>query len=82
VASGFDIAGFTAQAHFLLAGGLQAEMANFAELPLERQLALSQQIKTLTLPGEMGERFKCMALSKGQIDMPAAFSRGDRTHTL
>ena len=82
VASGFDIAGFTAQAHFLLAGGLQAEMANFAELPLERQLALSQQIKTLTLPGEMGERFKCMALSKGQIDIPAAFSRGDRTHTL
>jgi SAM-dependent MidA family methyltransferase len=82
VASGCDVAGFSAQAQFLLAGGLAEEMNCFASLPLERQLALSQQIKTLTLPGEMGEHFKCIALRRGDIATPSAFGVADRTHTL
>lgn len=80
--SGLKIAGYTAQAQFLMSGGLEAEMQEFGSLPLADQLALSQQIKTLTLPGEMGERFKCLALRKGVIDTPSAFSSGDRTHAL
>ena len=28
------------------------------------QYRLAQQIRTLSLPGEMGEHFKCIALSK------------------
>ncbi len=82
VAQGFDIAGYCAQAQFLIAGGLDAEMQAFGSLSAAQQLQLSQQVKTLTLPGEMGERFKCIALRKGSIAAPTAFSLADRTHTL
>jgi len=81
-AAGLDVAGFVTQAQFLIGGGLDAELQDFASLSLEQQLALSQQIKTLTLPGEMGEHFKCMALKRGEIATPAAFRAADRTHTL
>lgn len=81
-AAGFDVAGYSAQAQFLMAGGLEAEMQGFDALSLEQQLELSRQVKTLTLPGEMGEHFKCMALSKGTIATPSGFSMADRTHTL
>lgn len=82
VAAGLDVAGYSAQAQFLLGGGLEAELEDFASLPVSRQLQLSGQIKTLTLPTEMGERFKCMALRRGNIGTPSAFSLADRTHTL
>lgn len=82
VKAGLEIAGYSAQAQFLMAGGLEAEMQGFASSPLEAQLELSQQIKTLTLPGEMGEHFKCMALRKGTYPVPSAFALADRTHTL
>ena len=82
IESGFEIAGYLPQSMFLAGGGLDRELATFAELPLEEQLALSAQIKTLTLPGEMGENVKCMALRRGTIETPTAFSLGDRTHAL
>ncbi len=80
--SGLDVAGFAAQAQFLIGGGLDAEMQDFALLPLPSQLELSAQIKTLTLPGEMGEHFKSMALRRGNVGTPSAFNVADRTHTL
>ena len=80
--AGFDVAGFSTQAQFLMAGGLDVEMQGFGKLSLEGQLELSRQIKTLTLPGEMGEHFKCMALRKGSCTTPSAFDLADRTHTL
>ena len=61
-----DIAGFVSQAEFLLHGGLEAELAACSRQGTAAQLELSRQVKTLTLPGEMGEHFKCMGLSKGQ----------------
>jgi len=82
VAAGMEIAGYSAQAQFLMAGGLEVEMQGFTTASLEAQLELSQQIKTLTLPGEMGEHFKCMALRKGTCPVPSAFTLADRTHTL
>ena len=82
VAQGFDVAGYTPQAQFLMSGGLEAEMRDFEMRTTAEQLALSQEIKKLTLPGEMGERFKCIALRKGSIDTPTAFRLADRTHTL
>ncbi|MDX1506981.1 MAG: SAM-dependent methyltransferase [Woeseiaceae bacterium] len=63
--AGADIEGLTTQAHFLLHGGLDAEMQNFTTLSQREQLELSAQVKKLTLPGEMGEHFKCLGLSKG-----------------
>jgi len=79
---GLDVAGYSAQAQFLMAGGLDVEMQGFASLDLESQLELSAQVKTLTLPGAMGEHFKCMALRRGNAGTPSAFSMSDRTHTL
>ncbi|MGB5332933.1 MAG: SAM-dependent methyltransferase [Woeseiaceae bacterium] len=80
--SGLDVAGYSAQAQFLLGGGLDAEMREFGSLPLASQLELSGQVKTLTLPGAMGEHFKCMALRRGDVKTPSAFRMADRTHTL
>lgn len=77
-----DILGFTSQAQFLIAGGLDDELAAFAGLPVERQMQLSGQVKTLTLPGEMGENFKCIALGRGDVPTPTAFRFADRTQTL
>jgi SAM-dependent MidA family methyltransferase len=76
------VAGYTAQAQFLIGGGLDVETQDFASLPLPSQIELSAQIKTLTLPAEMGEHFKCMALRRGNVGTPSAFNLADRTHTL
>ena len=63
-------------------GGLEKEFANFADLPLHAQVELSGQIKLLTLPGEMGENFKCFGLSRGVSMTPSAFGIADRTMYL
>jgi len=82
VDAGLAVAGYQSQAMFLGGGGLQQELQGMLELAPEQQLALSAQVKTLTLPGEMGEKFKCMALSRDIAQAPSAFMLGDRTHTL
>lgn len=60
--AGLSVAGFTNQANFLLANGL-AELAGQAD-DMRRQVELAGQIKKLTLPAEMGELFKVMALTR------------------
>jgi len=82
VDSGLDVAGYATQAHFLVGGGLDIELGDFSELPIDAQLKLSGQVKLLTLPGEMGENFKCLGLSRGTLEQPAAFTFADRTTTL
>lgn len=82
VANDARILGYQSQSHFLIGGGLEIEMQGFSALPLRQQTELSGQIKTLTLPGEMGENFKCIALSRGEISTPSAFRLADRTQTL
>jgi SAM-dependent MidA family methyltransferase len=82
VEHGLDVAGYVSLAQFLLGGGLDREVGDITELPLESQLELSKQIKILTLPGEMGENVKCMGLARGDIPLLDAFGSADRTHTL
>jgi SAM-dependent MidA family methyltransferase len=79
---GLDVAGFVSQAHFLINGGLEEELASMSDLPIADQLDLSRQVKQLTLPGEMGENFKCIGLGRGDITDISAFSSADRTHAL
>jgi SAM-dependent MidA family methyltransferase len=79
---GLDIVGYVSQAHFLLNGGLSEELAGFSELPLAAQLQLSGQIKLLTLPGEMGENFKCLGLGRGLQTIPDSLAQADRTTSL
>lgn len=61
-AAGFAIEGLTSQAEFLMSNGLMEQMSASDDPML--QLELAQQVKTLTLPGEMGEKFKVLRLSK------------------
>ena len=82
VSSGFDLLGYQTQSQFLMGGGLEIEMQGFTELPLPGQLELSGQIKTLILPGKMGENFKCIALGRGVVNTPSTFHFADRTQTL
>ncbi len=63
VKSGFDLIGLSNQANFLIANGL-LDVSNSDQLDEAQQLKLAQQIKTLTLPGEMGEKFKVIGLQK------------------
>lgn len=81
-AHGLDVAGFVAQAQFLVGGGLDRVLADFAELPTDAQRKLAAEIKLLTLPAEMGEHFKCLGLARGDISTPDAFTLADRTQTL
>ena len=71
VDAGFELSGYTSQAMFLMGCGLEQVHRSLQEDDTRQQLLLAQQIKTLTLPSEMGERFKAMALSKG-IDLSLA----------
>lgn len=65
-AAGLDPAGFATQAHFLLETGVETELARLVAAAPERDRAAHRQAAaTLLLPGEMGERFKVMALARG-----------------
>jgi SAM-dependent MidA family methyltransferase len=63
-------------------GGLADELAKFSDLPPAAQLELSGQVKLLTLPGEMGENFKCLGLSRGTEITPDSLATADRAITL
>jgi len=82
VDSGLEVTGYVTQAQFLIGGGLDDELAGFGDLPIDAQLKLSGQVKLLTLPGEMGENFKCIGLSRGSVPQPTAFRLADRTMSL
>jgi SAM-dependent MidA family methyltransferase len=60
-AAGFEVAGFTTQGHYLLSvlAALPPELAGDLKSPREQSA-----LKTLILPGEMGERFKVLLLRK------------------
>lgn len=81
-AAGLDVAGYTTQAEFLLHGGLDRELLDFQRLSTDSQLELSRQVRMLTLPGEMGEHFKCIALARDCGSLPAAIESADKAHTL
>ena len=65
-AAGFSLGGFATQAHYLLAAGIDAELARLSqEADAAKLRKLRQDAATLMLPGEMGERFKAMAFTRG-----------------
>jgi SAM-dependent MidA family methyltransferase len=74
--AGFDVLGYTTQAHFLINCGLQQKL---------EQLTLAQRAPALKLmlEHEMGELFKVIGLVKGvQAWEACGFAQGDRTHRL
>ncbi|MFK8068366.1 MAG: class I SAM-dependent methyltransferase [Gammaproteobacteria bacterium] len=62
-AGGFEVAGYTTQAHFLINNNLISFLPT-EEFDSTEYLKLSQEVKMLTLPAEMGERFKVIGLTK------------------
>ena len=82
VDSGLDVSGYTTQAAFLLANGLSELHASQVTDDVQQQIKLSQQIKTLTLPSEMGDRFKVMALTKNYEEPLTGFSMLDLRNRL
>ena len=63
--AGLEVAGFTTQAHFLMGLGIEQHLHSAGERELVERLSLARQAMLLTLPGEMGERFKVLGLSRG-----------------
>ena len=82
VASKFDVAGYTTQAAFLLSCGLSDLHESQVSDGVQQQVRLSQQIKTLTLPSEMGDRFKVIALTKNYDESLKGFSMLDLRNRL
>jgi len=75
--AGFDLAGYTTQANFLLGNGLQDRLDEAeARADATTLLRLRNEAKRLTLPSEMGERFQVMGFSR-DIDFDAAFLFND-----
>jgi len=77
-----DVAGFTSQACFLANTGLEDYFKQALENKPNDQYALAQQIRTLTLPAEMGERFKCMGLTKNYPHQLCGFKEFDQRYRL
>ena len=71
VSTGLQVAGYTTQAHFLMGCGLAELMQSTGASSVAESVELSNQARLLTMPGEMGERFKVIALAK-QLDMSMA----------
>ncbi|HSQ69927.1 MAG TPA: SAM-dependent methyltransferase, partial [Steroidobacteraceae bacterium] len=81
-ASGFDLAGYTTQAHFLIANDIARLVAEGADAELPERLTLARQVRLLTLPGEMGERFKVIGFTR-RYDAPLrGFAARDFSHQL
>ena len=75
-ASGLDVAGFATQSEFLLGCGL-LDLLSGVEPGSPEFVRLTAQIKRITLPGEMGEAVKVLALTRGIEDPLVGFSGRD-----
>ncbi|MEO5560686.1 MAG: SAM-dependent methyltransferase [Dokdonella sp.] len=65
VGAGLDFVGYAPQGQFLLASGLPALVEAAQPLSDLEHLRLAAEMKRLTLPGDMGERFQAMAFARG-----------------
>jgi len=80
LAAGLEVKGFATQAAFLLGCRIEQLVAQAGE-GIERA-RLAGEARRLIMPGEMGEAFKMMALTRG-LDIPlAGFALQDLRHLL
>ncbi len=82
--AGFELAGYDSQAGFLRAAGIEEVFANQPDQSELSRLRTANEIRKLMLPGEMGERFKVFAASRGldEAQIPAAFAGNGQRHLL
>jgi SAM-dependent MidA family methyltransferase len=78
--AGLNVAGFASQAAFLLGAGIEQRVAGVGNAAERARLA--SEARQLMLPGEMGEIFKAMALTRGLDLSLSAFAVQDLRHLL
>jgi len=81
VAAGLEVAGFSTQAAFLLAMGIE-RLAASGSGDIVEQTRRAGEARRLLLPGEMGEAFKAMALIRDYDGALAGFGLQDLRHSL
>jgi len=80
--AGFDLSGYCSQASFLLGNGLDQVLTLADERTDEvGRVQLREQVKKLTLPSGMGERFQVLGLQR-DVDFEPAFELGDLSWRL
>ncbi len=81
--AGFEFAGYCSQASFLIGNGLEQRLADHEARAADEaeRYALRQQVKKLTLPGEMGERFQAIGFAR-KSSLAHAFVDGDLSFRL
>jgi SAM-dependent MidA family methyltransferase len=82
VDAGLHVSGFTTQAHFLIACGLDQFVLEFETDDVAERLKMTQQVSQLTMPGEMGEKFKFIGLTRKLDNQLCGFSFIDQRSRL
>jgi SAM-dependent MidA family methyltransferase len=87
VAANLEVAGYCTQAAFLLAAGMDLELADAcaavnAAVGSRQQVQLAGEARQLLLPGEMGETFKAIGLTKNFHQPLAGFALQDLRRLL
>jgi SAM-dependent MidA family methyltransferase len=84
--AGFGVAGYMPQAQFLIGSGLQDIFGVAYEAAADEaaRYDLAQQVKKLTLPEQMGERFQAMLFARGMdvLPLPADVLEADQGDRL
>lgn len=84
--AGFGVAGYMPQAQFLLGSGLQEAFEAAYESAADEQARyrLAQEVKKLTMPDEMGERFQAMIFVRNMdiVPLPAELLESDQGDRL
>jgi len=74
---GLEVEGYTSQSMFLIGCGLERILQEKMKHSDDGGMALNNEIRQLTMPGMMGERFQVMGLGRGLEREPAGFSLRD-----
>jgi SAM-dependent MidA family methyltransferase len=80
LAAGLDVSGFCTQAAFLLATGIEAYTAE--AVGTVEQTRRAGEARRLLMPGEMGEAFKALALTRDYDATLGGFALQDLRHSL
>ena len=80
--AGLALDGYTTQALFLMGNGLDRFYTERIEEHPEEALELAQQIKRLTLPSEMGDRFQVIGLTRETSLALHGFKPRNQLHRL
>ncbi len=79
---GWEVLGYTSQAHFLMNCGLLQLLPPPGETLTAAQVKATAAVQKLLGEHEMGELFKVIGFTKGPWFDAIGFRQGDRTHTL